>query len=77
MAQQLKKILATYPHSQQCFSKIEQLNALYKKTFNKNSKTELFYSRSGSDVKPIYDLVIYFVKEDEEEVKFFENHIIE
>lgn len=77
MAQQLKKILATFPLSQQCFSKIEELNALYKKMYNKNSKTELYFSRSGTDVRPIYDLVIYYSNEDQDELKFFENKINE
>lgn len=75
MAQILRKTLITYDNSSHCFSMIDKLNDDYKKTFNKNSLVELYYSRGGSELKPNFSITAYYEQSQEDDIKFFENQL--
>ena len=68
-----RKTLYNFKNSSECVSKIEELNNTYRKKFNKNSKVDLFYSRSGPDTKPIHAITAYYETEDKSDVAFFES----
>lgn len=68
-----RKTLSKHIDSKKCLSKIDELNSLYKKKFNRNSGAELYYSQSGSDTKAIHEITIYYSEENKNDVVYFES----
>lgn len=69
-----RKTIYNSETAKDCIAKIDELNGIYKRKFNRNSKVDLFYAYShNSTGQPLHEISAYYELIDKDEVTFFEN----